>query len=176
LIHKSDVGAVRLGLRSGVQVRRAAREIRAAVTASGRRLEGFLVQPMAVDGVELLVGVTHDASFGPVIVCGVGGSTAELVGDAAVRITPLSDVDAQEMVHSLRAFAPPAGHGGSPSRDREALQDVLLRLSALVEAHAEVAELDLNPLVVSSDRAVVVDARVRLEPPPPRRPLSSLRA
>jgi acyl-CoA synthetase (NDP forming)/RimJ/RimL family protein N-acetyltransferase len=176
LIRKSDVGAVRLGLRSGVQVRRAAREIRAAVTAAGRRLEGFAVQAMVEGGLELLVGVTQEPSFGPVIVCGVGGSTAEPIGDAAVRITPLTDIDAQEMVHSLETFAPPVGHGGSPSWDRGALEDVVLRLSALVEAHAEVAELDLNPLVASPDGAVVVDARVRLEPPPPRRPPSSLRA
>jgi acetyl coenzyme A synthetase (ADP forming)-like protein len=176
LIHKSDVGAVRLGLRSGVQVRRAAREIRAAVTAAGRRLEGFAVQAMVEGGVELLVGVTQEPSFGPVIVCGVGGSTAEPIGDAAVRITPLTDIDAQEMVRSLETFAPPAGHGGSPSWARGALEDVVLRLSALVEAHAEVAELDLNPLVASPDGAVVVDARVRLEPPPPRRPPSSLHA
>ncbi|HVC85034.1 MAG TPA: GNAT family N-acetyltransferase [Solirubrobacteraceae bacterium] len=172
LIHKSDVGAVRLDLRSGAQVRRAAREIRAAVTAAGRLLEGFAVQAMAEGGVELLVGVTQQPSFGPVIVCGVGGSTAEPIGDAAVRITPLTDVDAGEMVHSLGSSAPPEVLGG---RNRRALQDVLLRLSALVEAHAEVAELDLNPLVASSDRIVVVDARVRLEAPPPRRPPSSLR-
>ena len=176
LIHKSDVGAVRLGLRSGVQVRRAAREIRAAVTAAGHGLEGFAVQAMVEGGVELLVGVTQQPSFGPVIVCGVGRSTAEPIGDAAVRITPLTDVDAREMMHSLGPFAPLDVPGAASSPDREALQDVLLRLSALVEAHAEVAELDLNPLVASPDGAVVVDARVRLEAPPPRRPSSSLRA
>lgn len=123
-----------------------------------------------------MVGVAHDPSFGPVIVCGAGGRTGELIKDAAVRITPLTDVDAREMVHSLRTFPLLAGHSGSPIGDLEALGDVLLRLSALVEAHAEVAELDLNPLVASPDGVVVVDARVRLEPPPPRRPLSSLRA
>jgi acetyl coenzyme A synthetase (ADP forming)-like protein len=176
LIHKSDVGAVRLGLRGGVQVRRAAREIRAAVTAAGHRLEGFTVQAMVEGGVELLVGVTQQPSFGPVIVCGVGATTAEPIGDAAARITPLTDLDARDMVRSLGPFATAGTHGDSPSRVRAALTDVLLRLSALVEAHAEVAELDLNPLVVSSAGAVVVDARVRLEAPPPRRPPSSLRA
>ena len=176
LMNKSDAGAVRLGLRSAAQVRRAAREIRAAVTAAGHRLEGFAVQAMTEGGVELLVGVTQEPSFGPVIVCGVGGSSAELVGDAVVRITPLTDVDAQEMVQSLEMIAPLVGHGNALSCDREALEDVLLRLSALVEAHAEIAELDLNPLVALSDGAVVVDARVRLETPPPRRPPSSLRA
>jgi acetate---CoA ligase (ADP-forming) len=174
LLDKSDVGAVRRGLRSAVEVRRAAREIRAAVTAAGHRLDGFWVQAMAEGGVELLVGVTQEPSFGPVIVC--GAATAGRIGDAAVRITPLSDVDAKEMVSSLDTFAPPRRQGGSRGWDRAALEDVLLRLSALVEAHAEVAELDLNPLAVSPGGAVVVDARVRLELPPPRRPPSSLRA
>ncbi len=176
LIHKSDVGAVRLGLRTAAEVRRAAREIRAAVTAAGHRLEGFAVQPMTEGGVELLVGVTQEPSFGPVIVCSAAASTAGRIGDAAVRITPLTDIDAREMVRSLDAFAPRAGPDALPSWDREALQDLLLRLSALVETHAEVAELDLNPLVALRDGAVVVDARVRLEPPPQRRPPSSLRA
>jgi acyl-CoA synthetase (NDP forming) len=146
------------------------------MTAAGHRLEGFAVQAMAEGGVELLVGVTQESSFGPVIVCGAAGATAGRIGDAAVRITPLTDIDAQEMVRSLEKFAPPAGRGGLPSWDRKALEDVLMRLSALVETHAEVAELDLNPLVALPDGAVVVDARVRLEPPPRRRPPSSLRA
>jgi acyl-CoA synthetase (NDP forming) len=177
LVRKRDADGVRLDLRSGAQVRRAAREIRDAVSVAGHRLEGFVVQPMVEGGVELLVGVAHDASFGPVIVCGAGGRTAELGVDAAVRITPLSDVDAREMVRSLRAFPLLAPHRGSSTRDSAALRDVLLRLSALVEAHAEVAELDLDPLVASPEGAVVVvDARVRLETPPPRRPRSALRA
>jgi acyl-CoA synthetase (NDP forming) len=176
VVHRSDVGAVRLGLHSGVEVRRAASEIRAAVSASGHRLEGFVVQPMVAPGVELLVGVAHDASFGPVIVCGPGGATAELMGDAAARITPLTDSDALEMLRSLRTFPLLTGYRGAPPCDIGAVQDVLLRLSALVEAHSEVAELDLDPLVASPGGAVVVDARVRLEAPPPPRPLSALRA
>jgi acetyl coenzyme A synthetase (ADP forming)-like protein len=176
LLHRSDVGAVRLGLHSGAEVRRAASEIRAAVSASGHRLDGFVVQPMAPTGVELLVGVAHDASFGPVIVCGPAGATAELMGDAAARITPLTDTDAREMLRTLRTFPLLSGYRGSTPCDIEAIEDVLLRLSALVEAHSEVAELDLDPLVAAQHGAVVVDARVRLEAPPPPRPLSALRA
>jgi acyl-CoA synthetase (NDP forming) len=176
VVHRGDVGAVRLGLHSGAEVRRAASEIRAAVSASGHRLEGFVVAPMVAPGVELLVGVAHDASFGPVIVCGPGGVSGELMGDAVARITPLTDSDALEMLTSLRTFPLLTGYRGAPPCDIGAVQDVLLRLSALVEAHSEVAELDLDPLVASPAGAVVVDARVRLEAPPPARPLSALRA
>jgi acetyl coenzyme A synthetase (ADP forming)-like protein len=175
LAHRSDVDAVRLGLRSGAEVRRAASEIRGAITALGHRLDGFVVQPMAPPGVELLVGVAHDPSFGPVIVCGSAGATAELIGDVAARITPLTDADAREMLHALRTFPLLSGYRGSTPCDLAAIEDVLLRLSALVEAHSEVAELDLDPLVASPHGAVVVDARVRLEAPPPPRPLSALR-
>jgi acetyl coenzyme A synthetase (ADP forming)-like protein len=176
LVHRSDLGAVRLDLHSGAEVRRAASEIRAAVAAGGERLDGFVVQAMAPSGVELLVGVAHDPSFGPVIVCGPAGASAELMGDAAARITPLTDSDAREMLRTLRTFPLLTGYRGSPPCDIDAIEDVLLRLSALVEAHSEVAELDLDPLVAAGDGAVVVDARVRLEAPPPPRPLSALRA
>ena len=176
LVHRSDVGAVRLGLQSGAEVRRAASEIRAAVTAFGHQLDGFVVQPMAPPGVELLVGVAHDPSFGPVIVCGSAGPTAELMGDVSARITPLTDADAREMLQALRTFPLLSGYRGSTPCDLAAIEDVLLRLSALVEAHSEVVELDLDPLVASPHGAVVVDARVRLEAPPPPRPLSALRA
>jgi len=176
LLRRGEIGAVRLGLHSGAEIRRAASEIRAAVTAAGHRLEGFVVQPMTQAGVDLLVGVAHDVSFGPVIVCGPGGATAELMGDAAARITPLTDTDAREMLAGLRSFPLLSGYRGSPPCDIEAIVDVLLRLSALVEAHAEIAELDLDPLVASPHGAVIVDARVRLEAPPPPRPLSALRA
>jgi acetyl coenzyme A synthetase (ADP forming)-like protein len=176
LVHKSDLGGVRLGLRSAAEVRRAASEIRTAFMAAGHRLEGFVVQPMVKSGVELLVGVAHDANFGPVIVCAPGGTTAELMHDAAARITPLTDSDAREMLQTLRTYPLLSGYRGSTPCDIEAIHDVLLRLSALVEAHAEVAELDLDPLVALPHGAVVVDARVRLEAPPPPRPLSALRA
>jgi acetyl coenzyme A synthetase (ADP forming)-like protein len=175
LVHRGDIGAVRVDLQNGAEVRRAAAEIRAVVSAAGHRLDGFVVQRMAAPGVELLVGVAHDASFGPVIVCGPGGPSAELTGDAAVRITPLTDTDASEMLRTLRTFPLLTGYRGSQPVDVGAVEDVLLRLSALVEAHAEVAELDLDPLVACVSGAVVVDARVRLQAPPPQRPLSALR-
>jgi acyl-CoA synthetase (NDP forming) len=130
---------------------------------------------MAEPGVELLVGVVHDESFGPVIACGAGGTSVELLHDAAVRITPLTDLDAAEMLRSLRTFPLLEGYRGSPRCDTAAVEDVLLRLSALVEAHPEVAELDANPLIASPRGALIVDARVRVAPAPAPAPFPSLR-
>ncbi|HEY6709359.1 MAG TPA: GNAT family N-acetyltransferase, partial [Actinomycetota bacterium] len=104
LVHKTEAGAVRLGLAGGDQVRAAADDMAEAVAAQGYVVEGFLVQRMVGDGVELLVGVVHDPTFGPVIACGAGGTAVELLKDVAVRITPLTDLDAAEMVRSLQTF------------------------------------------------------------------------
>ena len=174
LLHKSDAGGVLLGLRGAQAVRTGVREIRAAVDAAGHKLEGLVVQSMAEPGVELLMGVVHDESFGPVIACGAGGTGAELLGDVAVRITPLTDLDAREMLRSLRTFPLLNGYRGAPACDLAALEDVLLRLSALVEAHPEVAELDANPVVATPSGAVIVDARIRLAAVPVPAPLPSL--
>jgi acetyl coenzyme A synthetase (ADP forming)-like protein len=175
LVHKTEAHAVRLDLTGVEQVRAAATEMAEAVAAAGYPVDGFLVQRMVGDGVELLVGVVHDASFGPVIACGAGGTAVELVKDVAVRITPLTDVDAAEMVRSLHIFPLLDGYRGAPKADVAALQDLLLRVGALVEAHPEVAELDLNPVRVLTEGVVVVDARVRVEVSDPPPPLSARR-
>jgi acetyl coenzyme A synthetase (ADP forming)-like protein len=174
LLHKSDAGGVRLGLDTREAVLLAAREITGAVQDGGGQLDGFLVQPMVDPGVELLMGVVHDESFGPVIACGAGGTLTEVLADVAVRITPLTDLDAREMLGSLRTFRLLEGFRGVDACDIAAVEDVLLRLSALVEAHPEVAELDANPVVAGPGGAVIVDARVRLAPVPTRHPLPSL--
>ncbi len=131
---------------------------------------------VADPGVELSMGVVYDESFGPVVACGAGGVNAELQRDVAVRITPLTDVDAAEMVRSLRTFPLLEGYRGTPRCDVAAVEDVLLRLSALVEGHPEIAELDANPVIAGPAGATIVDARVRLAPAPPRRPLAALGA
>jgi acetate---CoA ligase (ADP-forming) len=176
LLHKSDAGGVVLGLKGPGAVRAGARRIKQAVAAAGHRLDGLVVQPMAGAQVELLMGVVHDESFGPVIACGAGGTRAELLGDVAVRITPLTELDAREMLRSLRAYALLEGYRGSPPCDLGALKDVLERLSALVLAHPEIAELDMNPVAAGPDGARILDARVRLSAAAPRRPEPSLRA
>jgi acyl-CoA synthetase (NDP forming) len=109
-----------------------------------------------------------------VLACGAGGTTAELIRDVAVRITPVSDRDAHEMLRSLRTFPLLEGYRGTPPCDHAAIEDVLLRVSALVEAHPEIAELDLNPVVASPEGALILDARVRVEAAPPVPPMPSL--
>ena len=176
LVHKTDAGGVRLGLEGADAVRAAAREIEHAVAGAGYRLDGLVVQPMAPTGVELIVGVVNDHSFGPVLACGAGGTAAELVGDVTVRITPVSDLEAREMVRSLRTFPLLDGYRGAPRCDLAAIEDVLLRVSAMVEAHPEIVELDCNPLIAGPDGVVIVDARVRVETAAPPRPMPSLEA
>jgi acyl-CoA synthetase (NDP forming) len=155
-------------------VRVAAAEIESAVEQAGYALDGLIVQPMAPTGVELIVGVVSDPSFGPVLACGAGGTLAELTRDVAVRITPISQLDAGEMLRSLRSFPLLDGYRGAPRCDVAAVQDVLLRVSAMVEAHREIVELDCNPLIAQPDGAVIVDARVRVEAAAPPPPLSAL--
>jgi acetate---CoA ligase (ADP-forming) len=175
LVHKTEAHAVRLGLAGAEQVRTAATEMTEAVTAEGYAVDGYLVQRMVGDGVELLVGVVHDASFGPVIACGAGGTAVELLKDVAVRITPLTDLDAAEMVRSLQTFPLLEGYRGAPKADVAALEDLLLRISALVEAHPEISELDCNPVKVLPEGAVVIDTRVRVEAANPPLPLAACR-
>ena len=163
VIHKTELKGVRLGLSAPDEVEAAAREITRAFAAAGHKIAGFAVQQMVPSGVEMLVGVVHDRLFGPVVACAVGGTEAELLKDVSARITPLTDEDVGEMVRSLATFPLLDGYRGAPRSDVGALEDVLLRVSAMVEAHPEIAEMDLNPVIVLPDGAVIVDARIRIE-------------
>jgi acetate---CoA ligase (ADP-forming) len=176
LLHKSDAGGVALGLDGSAAVRDGARQIEAAVRQAGHELEGFVLQPMAPSGVELIVGVVHDQSFGPVLACGAGGTAAELIKDVAVRITPVTDLDAAEMIRSLKTFPLLDGYRGAPPCDLAAIEDVLLRVSAMVQAHPEIVELDCNPLIAGAEGATIVDARLRVAPSDPSPPVPSVAA
>jgi acyl-CoA synthetase (NDP forming) len=173
VLHKSDTGGVRLHLKGGKQVESAAKEMAAALEDGGHHVTAFQVQPMAPEGVEMLVGVVQDQHFGPVLACGAGGTMTELLKDVSVRITPITKGDAGRMVRSLKTFPRLDGYRGAARADVPALEDVLLRVSALVEALSEVAEMDLNPLIVHASGAVVVDARIRLERGAPRPPIGA---
>ncbi len=166
LLHKSDVGGVALGLSDDAAVRAAAHAMASRLREAGYTLEALLVQKQVGGGVEALVGVTLDPSLGPLLIAGLGGVQVELLRDVAFRITPVSDVDAAEMIASLRTARLLDGYRGSPAVDREAFVDVIQRLSALVEAFPELVELELNPLVVlpRGQGAVAVDARMRIAP------------
>jgi acetyl coenzyme A synthetase (ADP forming)-like protein len=174
LLHKRDVGAVRLGLHGASSVTRAARELRSALDADGSVVEGFVVQAMASPGVEMLVGVVADPQFGPVVACGAGGTAVELLGDVQVRLAPVSPSEATDMVRGLRTFPLLDGFRGAPRTDVAALEDVVVRIGWLAANHPEIAELDLNPVIVSPDGAVAVDARVRVERPAHRPPYPAI--
>jgi len=131
---------------------------------AGEPLEGFLVQEEIEGGIEMLVGVAVDPHFGPVVACGAGGVEAELLNDVAVRVSPLTDLDAREMIRSLATYPRLDGYRGAPKADVPALEELVLRVSAMAETHPEIVEMDCNPVMVLPNGAVVVDARVRLEP------------
>ncbi len=154
-VHKTERGAVVLGLRTQ-------RDVAAAASAIGGPV---LVQAMVSGGVELLAGFVQDPSFGPVIAFGPGGVHAELIGEATVRIAPITDIDAIELITTGKAERLVSGYRGAPPADRAALTDLLTRLSMLAEEHPEVAELDLNPVIARSDGCLVVDARARIAHP-----------
>jgi acyl-CoA synthetase (NDP forming) len=174
LVHKTEAGGVRLGLHGASAVRRAARAMRASVVQAGHAPPSYQVQRMAPVGVEMLVGVVHDPQFGPVLACGAGGTAVELVHDVAVRITPLGDGDASEMVRSLATFALLDGCRGTPKADVAALEELVVRISALVEAHPQIAELECNPVVVTPSGATVVDVRARVHTIPTGPPSPSV--
>jgi len=175
LLHKTEAGAVRLDLQGRRAVSRAAAELARDLAATGHPPEGFLVQRMATGMAELLVGVVHDPTFGPVVACGAGGTSAELLGDVGVRLAPLTDRDAAELLRSLKTFPLLNGWRGAPRADLAALEDLLLRIGMLADNHPEIAELDCNPVIAAADGAVIVDIRVRVEQPVPPPPLGARR-
>lgn len=167
ILHKSELGAVAIGLSGGEEVERAAREMEAKLADHDLRAESFLVQQMIHDGTELLVGVGTDPVFGPVVACGAGGTAVELLGDVALRVCPLTTNDAAEMIRSLATFPLLTGFRGSNPADLESLEDLILRVGALADTHHEIVELDLNPVLATPTAAIAADARIRIAPPPP---------
>ena len=141
-----------------------------AITKAGAEREAFVVQAMVEGGVELLVGVVDDATFGPVLACGAGGTQAELLRDVAIRICPITRDEARKMLRSLGTFPLLTGFRGAPAADLEAIEELLLRVSAMVDAHHEIAEMDLNPVLAGTDGALAIDARIRVRIAPPARP------
>jgi acyl-CoA synthetase (NDP forming) len=171
-IHKTESGAVVLDLLPG-DVRDAATAMAERVAATGEPFDGFLVQEMVPSGVEMLVGAVADPVFGPVIAVGAGGVTVELTRDVAVRVAPLTDLDAHEMVRSLATFPLLDGFRGAEPADVAALTDVVLRLGAIATTHDAITEMDCNPVIVHPDGAVVVDARISVQTPAPATPFGA---
>jgi acetyl coenzyme A synthetase (ADP forming)-like protein len=164
LVHKTDVGGVVLGLNSVNEVKQAFNDIRARLAALGRENEmaGVIIQEMVKGGIETIAGVTQDPSFGPLIMFGSGGVYAELVKDVALRLHPLTDLDAKEMIASIKMAKLFEGFRGAPPSDIKAAGDLLLRLSAMVEDIPQIGELDFNPVAVMpvGEGYWVLDAKV----------------
>ncbi len=159
LLHKTEAGAVRLDVRSPQDARRVFGDLAAKF---GDQLTGALVQPMVTGGVEVIIGVVQEPVFGPLVVFGLGGVATEVLGDHSARLAPLTDTDANVMIHSIRAAPLLLGHRGTPAADLAGLTDTLLRVSRLADDLPEVAELDLNPVIARPDGVYAVDARVRV--------------
>ena len=170
IVHKTELGAVQLGLGDAAAVRAAYEDLLARL---GPAMTGAVVQPMAAPGVETIVGVVQDPSFGPVLMFGMGGTAAELIGDRAFRLVPLEDVDAADLVRAPRTAPLLFGYRGSAPVDTAAIEDVLLRVGRMAEDNPELVEMDINPLIASSRGAVIVDVRARVadvtRPPDVRR-------
>jgi len=166
IIHKSDVGGVYVGVETEEELGRAWDQV--AVDAPRRagigagELDGVLVQKMVGGGKETIVGMTGDPQFGPVLMFGLGGIYVEALGDVVFRVHPVSDVDAEEMVRSIRGARLLRGVRGEPASDTAAVEEVIQRVGQLVGDHADIAEMDVNPWVALPDGGVAVDGRILL--------------
>ena len=165
IVHKSDAGGVKLGLRTSKQVGKAYDDILSAVKQKHPQavIQGVSVQKMARPGVEVIIGMTKDAQFGPVLMFGLGGILVEILKDVSFRIVPLTKRDAGEMVREIKGYPLLEGYRGQEPVDVSKLEELLLKVSDFVEQNPEVKEIDLNPIFAYSDGAVAVDARVILE-------------
>ncbi|GIW13894.1 MAG: acetyl-CoA synthetase [Tepidiforma sp.] len=162
IAHKSDVGGVKLNLRDRESVAQAFDDIVANATRAvpGARITGVAVQHMAPQGTEVIVGMTTDPQFGPVLMFGLGGIMVEVLKDVSFRLVPLEEKDAQQMIDEIKGRPVLAGVRGQPPADIEALKRTILKVSEFVQQHPEVKELDLNPVFAYPDGALAVDARI----------------
>jgi len=166
LVRKSDAGAVRVDLEGAHEVENAAKEIAQHMTSLGQKVLAFMVQRMSPPGVEMLVGVVQDRHFGPVVAVGASGRAMELVKDTQVRLTPLGRGDAAAMIRSLTTYPLLDGYRGATPVDVASLEDLLVRVAAMADAHREIADVDFNPVIVHPHGTVIVDARIRVEAVP----------
>ena len=169
ITHKTDVGGVQLNLRSADAVRGAWEKIAAGVAKAGHdasEFEGVTVQPMVdLSGYELILGASPDPQFGPVLLFGTGGQLVEVFKDRSLALPPLTTTLARRMMERTKIYAALKGVRGRDSVDMHALETLLVRFAALVQENPQVKEIDLNPLLVDSDKMIALDARVVLYAP-----------
>lgn len=165
ITHKSDIGGVKVGLKDKNDAAKAYKEILDAVKekAADAIIEGVSIQRMAAPGLELVIGMTKDPQFGPMLMFGLGGTMVEVLKDVAFRIVPLTTMDAKEMIRQVKAYPLLKGYRGRPHADIECLEDLLLKISKMIEDNPEIKEMDINPIIVYEKGAVAVDARIILE-------------
>ncbi len=164
IVHKSDVGGVKLNLNSSDEVRKSFDDILRNVKtrAPEAKITGILVQEMVPQSLEVIVGATRDPTFGPVILFGLGGIFVEVLKDVSFRITPLTRYDAETMLTEIKAAKILDGYRGTPPRDKEAIIDIVMKLAKFMEEHESVTDVDLNPIMVFEvgKGAKVADARI----------------
>ena len=163
ILHKSDAGGVKVGLRSAAEVEAAINAMAAQPAIKAAKVEGYLVEEMAPAGQEIVVGGLRDPEFGPLVMVGLGGIFVEVLADVSFRICPITRIDAEEMIAELKGAAILKGARGRKPASTEAIIDVLLKVGGenglLLRHAADIKEADVNPLIVSESGAVAVDAR-----------------
>jgi acetyl coenzyme A synthetase (ADP forming)-like protein len=169
VVHKYDAGGVILSVRGGDEARAAWKKIHANIgrAVPEAKIEGILVEQMAKKGVETILGATRDPRFGPLVMFGLGGTFVEVLKDVSFRLAPMWRISARKMIDEIRAYKILTGVRGNPPSDVQAIEDILLRLSAMLCNHREISELDINPLIVHPEGqgASVADSRMMLRRP-----------
>lgn len=162
ILHKSDMGGVQLHLRSEDQVREAYQQIERGLAerAPSDPLEGVLVSEMVEPGLEVVVGMVKDPTFGPAIMFGLGGLFLEVMEDVSFRVAPLDEELAFTMIREIKGYPLLKGYRGQEAMDEEALADILMRVSKLSLADPNLQEIDLNPVILRADGATIVDALI----------------
>lgn len=165
VLHKSDAGGVILGIDNETELREGYKSILDNVKKNvpDAEITGILVQEMAPESTEIIVGSTTDPTFGPTIMFGIGGIFVEILKDVSFRLAPIEPHDAKEMIKEIRAYEILEGARGNPKADLDAISDILLSTSEMIMDRPEIKELDLNPVLVYEDGAKIVDARVILK-------------
>ena len=163
--HKSDVGGVKLGLLNASQVGKAYSEMMLSVRGKlpDARITGVSIQKMAASGLEIIIGMTRDAQFGPVIMFGLGGILVEVLKDVSFRIVPLTRRDAAEMIKEIKAYTLLKGYRGQEAVSIPSLEELIMKVSDFIANNPQIKELDLNPVLAYKDSALAVDARIILE-------------
>ena len=167
ITHKSDAGGVKLDLKNATQVSHAYSEILTSIRRAFPQaaIQGVSVQKMARPGIEVIIGISQDAQFGPVIMFGIGGILVEIIKDVSFRIIPLTERDAGEMIREIKGYRLLQGYRGQEPANIPKLEQLILKISHFIEQNPQIKELDLNPIYAYQDGAVVVDARIILNNP-----------